>query len=63
MSYKKEINKDIATILKILNGYNVHEIKTILAAIEGISEKSVFAVPEQEEIESVVIRIFGPMTI
>ena len=63
MSHKKEINKDIAAILKILNGYNVYEIKSILSAIEGISEKSVFAVPEQEEIESVVIRIFGPMTI
>lgn len=63
MSCKKEINKDIATILKILNGYNVQEIKSILDAIEGISKKSVFAVPEQEEIESVVIRIFGPMTI
>lgn len=60
MSCKKEIKKDITTILETLNGYNIQEIKGILAAVEGICEKSVFAVPEQEEIESVVIRIFGP---
>ena len=60
---KKEINKDVTAILEIFNGYNIHEIKKILSAIEDICEKSVFAVPEQEEIESTVIRIFGQTTI
>ena len=60
MTCKKKIHRDITTILESLNGYNVHEIKEILAAIENICDKSVFAVPEQEEIESMVIRIFGP---
>ena len=63
MTCKKEIHRDITTILETLNGYNVHEIKGILAAIEDICEKSVFAVPEKEEIESVVIRIFGTTAI
>ena len=63
MTCKKEINRDITTILEVLNGYSVHEIKGILAVVEGICEKSVFAVPEQEEIESVVIQIFGQKTI